>query len=290
MTIPVTNLNASFQQPTFSLRCKGKLLDLTVPVIMGILNVTPDSFYDGGKFTEESIMKAHVEQMLSMGAKIIDIGAASSRPGAEEINVTEELKRLIPAIQFISQEFPNAILSVDTFRSEVAKQAILNGAHIINDISGGDFDDMMFETVAALKVPYILMHIQGNPQTMQKEPIYGNVVIDVFKSLQKRIIKLRKAGVIDIIIDPGFGFGKSVAQNFQLLNNLEHFLQLDCPIMVGFSRKSMINKLLEIKAIDALNGTTILNTIALQKRVSILRVHDVKEAIEAIRLVQALKL
>ena len=290
MTIPVTNLNASFQQPTFSLRCKGKLLDLTVPVIMGILNVTPDSFYDGGKFTEESIMKAHVEQMLSMGAKIIDIGAASSRPGAEEINVTEELKRLIPAIQFISQEFPNAILSVDTFRSEVAKQAILNGAHIINDISGGDFDDMMFETVAALKVPYILMHIQGNPQTMQKEPIYENVVIDVFKSLQKRIIKLRKAGVIDIIIDPGFGFGKSVAQNFQLLNNLEHFLQLDCPIMVGFSRKSMINKLLEIKAIDALNGTTILNTIALQKRVSILRVHDVKEAIEAIRLVQALKL
>ncbi len=290
MTIPVTNLNASFQQPTFSLRCKGKLLDLTVPVIMGILNVTPDSFYDGGKFTEESIMKAHVEQMLSMGAKIIDIGAASSRPGAEEINGTEELKRLIPAIQFISQEFPNAILSVDTFRSEVAKQAIINGAHIINDISGGDFDDMMFETVAALKVPYILMHMQGNPQTMQKEPIYGNVVIDVFKSLQKRIIKLRKAGVIDIIIDPGFGFGKSVAQNFQLLNNLEHFLQLDCPIMVGFSRKSMINKLLGIKAIDALNGTTILNTIALQKRVSILRVHDVKEAIEAIRLVQALKL
>lgn len=290
MTIPVTNLNASFQQPTFSLRCKGKLLDLTVPVIMGILNVTPDSFHDGGKFTEESIMKAHVEQMLSMGAKIIDIGAASSKPGAEEINVNEELKRLIPAIQFISQEFPNAILSVDTFRSEVAKQAIINGVHIINDISGGDFDDMMFETVAALKVPYILMHMQGNPQTMQKEPIYGNVVIDVFKSLQKRIIKLRKAGVIDIIIDPGFGFGKSVVQNFQLLNNLEHFLQLDCPIMVGFSRKSMINKVLEIKAIDALNGTTILNTIALQKGVSILRVHDVKEAIEAIRLVQALKL
>lgn len=290
MTIPVTNLNASFQQPTFSLRCKGKLLDLTVPVIMGILNVTPDSFHDGGKFTEESIMKAHVEQMLLMGAKIIDIGAASSKPGAEEINVNEELKRLIPAIQFISQEFPNAILSVDTFRSEVAKQAIINGVHIINDISGGDFDDMMFETVAALKVPYILMHMQGNPQTMQKEPIYGNVVIDVFKSLQKRIIKLRKAGVIDIIIDPGFGFGKSVVQNFQLLNNLEHFLQLDCPIMVGFSRKSMINKVLEIKAIDALNGTTILNTIALQKGVSILRVHDVKEAIEAIRLVQALKL
>lgn len=290
MTIPVTNLNASFQQPTFSLRCNGKLLDLTVPVIMGILNVTPDSFYDGGKFTEESIMKAHVEQMLLMGAKIIDIGAASSKPGAEEINVNEELKRLIPAIQFISQEFPNAILSVDTFRSEVAKQAIINGVHIINDISGGDFDDMMFETVAALKVPYILMHMQGNPQTMQKEPIYGNVVIDVFKSLQKRIIKLRKAGVIDIIIDPGFGFGKSVVQNFQLLNNLEHFLQLDCPIMVGFSRKSMINKVLEIKAIDALNGTTILNTIALQKGVSILRVHDVKEAIEAIRLVQALKL
>ncbi len=290
MTIPVTNLNASSREPSFSLRCHGKLLDLTAPVVMGILNVTPDSFYDGGKFTEESIMKAHVEQMLLMGAKIIDIGAVSSRPGATEIDGKEELNRLIPAIQLISQHFPNTILSADTFRAEVAKQAILNGAHIINDITGGDFDDTMFETVAALKVPYILMHMQGNPQTMQKEPLYENVVIDVFKSLQKRIVKLRKAGVIDIIIDPGFGFGKTVTQNFQLLNNLEHFLLLDCPIMVGLSRKSMINKLLEIKAIDALNGTSILNTIALQKGISILRVHDVKEAVEAIRLVHALKL
>lgn len=272
----------------FSIQCKGKLLDLKTPIIMGILNITPDSFFDGGKFTEESIMLAQVEKMLLLGAKIIDIGASSSRPGSVPITKEEELFRLIPALTKISKTFPDVILSIDTYRSEVAKEAILNGAHIINDISGGDFDEKMFETIAELKVPYILMHMLGRPQNMQINPTYENVVVDILKSIQNKVALLRIAGVNDIIIDPGFGFGKTVGQNFQILNNLEHFRLIGCPIMVGLSRKSMINKVLNVKPAEALNGTSILNTIALQKGATILRVHDVKEAVEAIQLVDAL--
>jgi len=272
----------------FSIQCKGKLLDLKTPITMGILNITPDSFFDGGKFTEESIMLAQVENMLLLGAQIIDIGASSSRPGSMPITEEEELFRLLPALTKISKTFPGAILSIDTYRSEVAKEAILNGAHIINDISGGDFDEKMFKTIAELKVPYILMHMQGKPQNMQINPTYDNVVVDILKSLKNKVARLINAGVNDIIIDPGFGFGKTVSHNFQILNNLEHFSILGCPILVGLSRKSMINKVLNIKSTEALNGTSILNTIALQKGASILRVHDVKEAVEAIQLVDAL--
>ena len=290
MTTTVSNSFSTPSRQTYTLNCNGKLLDLTVPIVMGILNITPDSFYDGGKFTEESIIKAHVEQMLFHGAQIIDIGAVSSRPGSSEISLNEELRLLIPVIQLISRTFPEAVLSIDTTRDKVAIEAIESGAHIINDISGGNDDKKMFETIAELRVPYVLMHMQGTPPTMQANPKYENVLDEVLKSLQHRIHELIKLGVKDVIIDPGFGFGKTVSHNFQLLNNLEHFHQLDCPILVGLSRKSMINKTLNIKAIDALNGTTVLNTIALQKGASILRVHDVKEAVDAVKLVQSLNI
>lgn len=251
---------------------------------MGILNATPDSFYDGGKNNSIEAALQRAEVILTQGGDIIDIGAASTRPGAEEISIDEELQRLIPVVKAIASEFPDAILSVDTYRAVVAEEAIKAGAQIINDIAGGTMDAAMFATVAKLHVPYILMHIQGTPQTMQQNPEYTNVVAEVLLSLSQKVNELKRLGVADIIIDPGFGFGKTTEHNYQLLSNLRQLQLLGCPILAGVSRKGMINKVLGTTPDQALNGTTVVNTIALANGASILRVHDVKEAVEAVAL------
>jgi dihydropteroate synthase len=273
----------------FLINCQGKLLTLQSPVVMGIINNTPDSFYDGGKYKSDKEILSHIEKMLSEGAAIVDIGAVSTRPGANPIDEKEEIAKLLPLIEASVKEFPEIILSVDTFRSGVAKAVVESGAHIINDVSGGNMDDKMFETVAALKAPYIIMHMQGTPSTMQKNPHYENVMDDLRMFFLDKISDLKQSGVNDIIIDPGFGFGKTVEHNYEILNNLEYFKAFDLPLMVGVSRKSMINKMLGTKPEDALNGTTVANTIALLKGADILRVHDVKEAVEAVKIVNALK-
>jgi len=269
-----------------SLNCGDKTLSLENPVVMGILNITPDSFYDGGKFLSEKKMLSQTEKMLSEGTAIIDIGAISTRPGASEIPKEEEKKKLIKALKLILQHFPETIISIDTYRSHIAEAAVNEGASIINDISGGMFDDNMFKTVAKLKVPYILMHIKGTPKTMQINPVYDDVVKEIKEFFTKQIQLLAKAGVTgNIVLDPGFGFGKTVENNFEILYNLKTFCELGFPVMAGLSRKSMINNILKISPEDALNGTTALNTIALLNGANILRVHDVKEAMEAIKLV-----
>lgn len=267
-----------------TLNCRGNLIDLSVPKVMGIINVTPDSFYDGGKtFSEKEILK-QAEKMLSEGATFLDVGGYSTRPGAEDISDTEEIRRVLEAIENILKRFPEALISIDTFRSEVAKKAVEAGAAIVNDVSGGTLDAEMYKTVAKLKVPYILMHMRGNPKTMAKLTDYKNVTIEVLKDLAEKIALARASGINDIIADPGFGFAKTREQSFQLLNNLELFQNLNVPILAGISRKSMIYKTLETSAENALNGTTSLNTIALLKGASILRVHDVKEAVECVKL------
>lgn len=251
---------------------------------MGIINVTPDSFYDGGKtFSEKEILK-QAERMLSEGATFLDVGGYSTRPGAEEISETEEIRRVVEAVECILKRFPEALISVDTFQSEVAKKAVESGAMIVNDVSGGTLDAEMYNTVAKLKVPYILMHMRGTPKTMAKLTDYKNVTLEVLKNLAEKIALARAVGINDIIADPGFGFAKTREQSFQLLNNLELFQNLDVPILVGVSRKSFIYKTLETSAENALNGTTSLNTIALLKEGKILRVHDVKEAVECVKL------
>ena len=267
-----------------TLNCKGKLLSLEHPVIMGVLNITPDSFFDGGKFSDEKEMLSHAEQMLNEGAAIIDVGGMSSRPGAEEVSTEEELKRTIPNIQKIISRFPDAIISIDTYRSEVAEETVAAGASIINDISAGRMEKDFIETVARLNVPYILMHSQGTPQTMQVNPQYENVVMEVIHFFKEKLFLLQEAGITDIILDPGFGFGKNVEHNFSLLKHLAEFRLFGCPLMAGVSRKSMINKVLKTTPATALNGTTVLNTLALANGASILRVHDVKEAKQAIEL------
>lgn len=249
---------------------------------MGILNITPDSFYDGGKFNEESDRKARVEKMVTDGAAMIDIGAVSSRPGADDVSENEEWARLFPVLQMLQKYFPDVIVSVDTFRATIAKKAMNEGASVINDITGGN-DPEMFPVVAAEHAPYIMMHMQGNPKTMQKDPQYDDVTKEVMQFFVDRVSSARSAGINDIIIDPGFGFGKNVDHNFSLLKKLELFKVLG-PVMAGLSRKSVINKTLNIKAAEALNGTTVLNTIALMNGASILRVHDVKEAVECVNL------
>ncbi|MFL5762982.1 MAG: dihydropteroate synthase [Bacteroidia bacterium] len=254
------------------------------PMIMGILNITPDSFSDGGKYTTEETWLKQAEKMISEGAEIIDIGGCSTRPGAEVVSPEEELRRLIPAIQSVRKNFPEIIISADTYRAGTAKEAVKAGADMINDISGGTMDDEMFRTVAGLKVPYILMHIRGTPQTMQLDPVYNDVVSDVLSWINDRLTLLRNMGVRDVIIDPGFGFGKTVKHNFQLLKNLGEFTKSGCPVMVGLSRKSMINKILNINTKDSVTGTSVLNHIAVQNGASILRVHDVKEAKQVIML------
>ena len=256
---------------------------------MGILNITPDSFYDGGKYKNELEFLTQTEKMLHEGATFIDVGAYSSRPGAVHISEKEELSRILPVIDLLMKYFPEIILSVDTFRSEIAQKTIENGAAIINDISGGKMDENMFQTVADLQVPYILMHMLGTPQNMQQNPVYEDVTIDIIAFFSKQIYKLHQLKVNDIIIDVGFGFGKTMKDNYVLLSNLSLFKQLDVPILAGISRKSMLYKPLKIAAKEALNATTVANTIVLLNGASILRVHDVKEAVEAIKIVKLLK-
>ncbi|MDX1277841.1 dihydropteroate synthase [Oceanihabitans sediminis] len=271
-----------------TINCKGKLIDLSTPKVMGILNLTPDSFYDGGKYKNESEILSQVYIMLKNGATFIDIGAYSSRPNAVHISEEEELNRLLPIIALILKEFPEIIISIDTFRSEVAKQTIETGAAMINDISAGVLDKKMLQTVANLQVPYILMHMKGTPQTMQQQTDYKNMMKEIIFYFSERVSEAKKLGIKDIIIDPGFGFAKTTAQNFDLLKQLELFKILELPLLAGISRKSMIYKTLNTTPQEALNGTTVLNTIALQKGASILRVHDVKEATEAIKLIEQL--
>lgn len=267
-----------------TLLSKGNLIDLSRPKVMGIINATPDSFYDGGKNVNIEKAMFTVEKMLSDGADIIDIGGYSTKPNAKEVSMEEEEERVIPLIKTIIQKFPDIVISIDTFRSKVAERAVTVGASIINDVSGGNLDDEMFKTVAKLKVPYILMHMRGTPATMQKLTDYDYLIKDIVLELSEKLKILRSLQVNDVIIDPGFGFAKSLAQNYEILNNLSYFKQLECPVLVGVSRKSMIYKLLGVEAVDALNGTTALNMAALLNGASILRVHDVKEAVETVKI------
>jgi dihydropteroate synthase len=272
-----------------TLNINGRLIDLSAPTIMGILNITPDSFFDGGRLTSEVAILNHTEKMLAEGATFIDVGGYSSRPGADEVSVQEELNRVLPAIRAIKNRFHDVIISIDTFRSTVARAAIEEGASLINDISGGELDAAMFKTVAELKVPYILMHMRGNPQNMTQHVSYKNLLKEMIDFFQKKINQLHETGIKDIIVDPGFGFAKTREQNFELLNQLELLQILGKPLLAGLSRKSMVWKTLNISADEALNGTTSLNTLALQKGASILRVHDVKEALQVVQLFKALR-
>lgn len=267
-----------------TLNIKGRLVSAGDPMIMGILNVTPDSFYDGGRYTEEDSIKCRIDSILEEGADIIDIGAYSSRPGATDISVEEEWKRLEKALSLIFKMHPDAVVSVDTFRSEIARKAVEAGAAMVNDISGGDSDTDMFSTIADLHVPYIMMHMQGTPQTMQDSPRYNNVTNDILELFNLKINRLRELGVKDIILDPGFGFGKTTIDNYDIMNNMEKFRIFGMPLLVGVSRKSMIYKTLNTDAAKSLNGTSVLNTIALIKGAAILRVHDVREAVECVKL------
>ena len=273
-----------------TINCNGNLIDLSSPKVMGILNVTPNSFYDGGKHNDEKSILSQVEKMLDEGATFIDIGGYSSKPNAEFVSEKEELQRLIPIIQKIIYEFPNVILSVDTFRSKIAKEAIENGAAIVNDISAGNIDDTMFQTIAELQVPYIMMHMKGTPQTMQTLTHYDNIIKEMMFYFSEKVAKARSLGINDILLDPGFGFAKTIQQNFEILSNLELFQLMDIPILVGLSRKSMIYKTLDVNAEMALNGTTTLHTVSLLKGAKIVRVHDVKEAVECIKLLKNLTL
>lgn len=278
---------ASYFLKKATIDCNGRLIDLSRPIVMGIVNVTPDSFFSGSRFNNKARIVRHVGMMLDDGAGIIDIGAYSSRPGAKDISVNEELKRLIPAMTALRKKFPDAIISIDTFRAEVARRMVEDfGVGMVNDISGGELDSKMFETVADLHVPYILMHMKGNPITMQTNPTYENVEQELILYFAQKLRELNLLGVKDVIIDPGFGFSKTIEHNFELLAKLNDFRVFDLPILTGFSRKSMIYKLLNSMPDEALNGTTVLNTVALLQGASILRVHDVKEAVETIRLLE----
>ncbi len=266
------------------LRVGEQLIDLSGPRVMGIVNVTPDSFYDGGKYKSASAVLQQVEHMLEQGATFIDIGGYSTRPGADELTLDEEKKRVLPTIEQVSERFPDACLSIDTFNAPVARAAVEAGAHLVNDVSGGNLDEQMFKTVADLKVPYVLMHMRGTPQTMKTLTQYDNLVNDIAGELQQKISRLQALDVTDIIIDPGFGFAKTIDQNFELLRQLSLFQLLELPLLAGLSRKSMIYKRLKITSDEALNGTTALNMVALINGASILRVHDVREAMQTVEL------
>lgn len=267
-----------------TIKIQGRLLDLSIPRVMGILNITPDSFYSESRMKSMDAVVEKAGKMQEDGAILIDIGGYSTRPGAMEVSESEEMDRVVPVIEQLNKYFPELIISVDTFRSEVARQSVLNGAHIINDVAGGLLDDGMFDVVAELGVPYILMHMRGTPQTMNTLTDYDFLVPRILQELQEKLILLRQRGVSDVIIDPGFGFAKTTAQNFALMKDLSEFHELGCPLLVGISRKGMIYNTLNITAEEALNGTTVLNTISLQQGASILRVHDVKPAVEAVKL------
>ena len=272
-----------------NISCKGKLIDLTTPKIMGVLNLTPDSFYDGGSYNNKDRALAQTEKMLLEGATFIDIGGASSKPGSVEISTDEELARVLPVIEEIHKTFAETLISIDTYRSDVAKQAVAAGAAMVNDISGGNLDAKMLKTVGVLGVPYVAMHMQGTPQNMQDNPSYDTILTDIRSFFAAKIDAAHKAGIHDIIIDPGFGFGKTLEHNYSLLKNISSIQMDGIPMLIGVSRKSMIYKLLQIEAADALNGTTVLNAVALQQGAQILRVHDVKEAHQAVQLIEKLK-
>ena len=273
-----------------SLNCGGKLLDLSIPKVMGVLNVTPDSFYDGGKYYSSDKIIDQVNKMIEDGADIIDIGGISTRPGSQSISEEEELKRIIPAIKLVREFHPETIISVDTYRSGIARHVVDDyGVEMINDISGGELDNRMFDTIAALKIPYIIMHMRGNPGNMQTLTDYDDIIKDMISYFANKTEYLIKLGVSDLIVDPGFGFSKTTEQNFHLLNHLDTFQLFELPLMVGLSRKSMVYKTLQTSPDMVLNGTTVLHTIALMKGANLLRVHDVKEAVEAITLCEKLK-
>ncbi len=271
-----------------TLNCRGTLVNLSKPAIMGILNITPDSFFDGGKFTDISEIKDYAGRMIEEGATFLDMGGQSTRPGARLLSAGEEAERIIPAIEAVMSSFPEALVSIDTFYSEVARQAVAAGACMINDISAGSVSPDMFDTVADLKVPYVLMHMHGTPENMQQNPTYENVVTDVWQFLKSALHKLIEKGVNDVVIDPGIGFGKTQDHNFELLKHLGEFRLLGKPLLIGLSRKSIVCKTLKVKPENALNGTTALHMVALLNGARILRVHDVKEAKETIELYQQL--
>ncbi|WP_345144473.1 dihydropteroate synthase [Flavobacterium ginsengiterrae] len=272
------------------INCKGRLIDLEIPKIMGILNVTPNSFFDGGKYKNESEILSQVEKMLAEGADFIDIGAYSSKPSAEFVTEQEEIDRIVPAIKLILKHFPETLLSIDTFRAEVAKASIESGAAIINDIAAGELDDKMFDVIAHYNVPYIMMHMRGNPQTMQSLTQYDDIIKEMLFYFSEKVAKARSFGINDLILDPGFGFAKTTDQNYEVMQKMELFNVLELPVLAGISRKSMIYKTLNITPQEALNATTFLNTIALTKGAKILRVHDVKEAVECVTLFNKLNL
>jgi len=267
-----------------TINCKGNLIDCNIPKVMGILNVTPNSFFDGGKYSDAEAILLQVEKMLQEGAAFIDVGGYSSKPNAEFVSEQEELNRILPIVQLILNRFPETLLSIDTFRSSVAKACLENGAAMINDISAGKLDDKMLETIANFQVPYSMMHLRGTTETMQTQTNYDAIVKEMLFYFSERVAAARALGINDLIIDPGFGFAKTTEQNFEVLQKLELFKTFELPILVGFSRKSMIYKTLNSNALEALNGTTVLNTLALSKGAKILRVHDVKEAVECVKL------
>lgn len=272
------------------INCKGRLIDLSQPRVMGILNCTPDSFFDGGAYNNDNQFLKQTEKLLSEGADFIDIGAYSSKPNAEFVTEEEEIARMVPAVELVMKHFPDTLISVDTFRAAVAKAAVESGAAIVNDIAAGMLDDKMLEVVGQLKVPYIMMHMRGTPQTMVKLTQYDDIVQEMLLYFSERIEAARQHGVDDIIVDPGFGFAKTLEQNYEVLNKMELFNMTGLPVLAGMSRKSMLYKLLKITPQEALNGTTVLNTIALQKGAKILRVHDVKEAVETVKIFDQLRI
>ncbi len=272
-----------------TINCLGQLIDLSTPKVMGILNVTPNSFYDGGQFNSETSILNQVAKMIDEGATFIDLGANSSKPKADFVSEEEEIARLLPVVELILKHFPDTLLSIDTFRSEIARVSLENGAAIINDISAGALEEKMFEIIARYQVPYVMMHMKGTPQTMTSLTQYDDIVKEMLFYFSEKIAKARSYGINDLILDPGFGFAKTLEQNYEVLQKLELFQNVELPILVGISRKSMVYKVLNSSANDALNGTTVLNTIALTKGASILRVHDVKEAVESIKLYERME-
>ena len=286
----ITTTASKFLKRKNTINLNGQLLDLAQPVVMGILNVTPDSFFDGGKYKTEKKVLKRAEEILEQGGDIIDIGAVSTQPGSEGISTKDEIDRLFPAVKANRKEFPKAFISIDTYRSWVALKVIEEcGPCIVNDVSGGVFDIHMFDTIGKLNVPYILMHMQGTPLKMQENPQYEDIIRDISNFFTEQVKKLTKAGVKDVILDPGFGFGKNLDHNYELLNRLDAFKVFQLPVLVGVSRKSMIYKLLSTNPEEALNGTTVVNTLALMGGADILRVHDVREAVEAVRILNMLR-
>lgn len=285
-----TTTATKFLKRKSTINLNGRIIDLAQPVVMGIINVTPDSFFDGGKYKTEKKVLKRAEEILAQGGTIIDIGAVSTQPGKEGISTKEEIDRLLPAVKAIKKEFPDAPVSIDTYRSWVAMKIIEDcGPCIVNDVTGGNFDDHMFETVGKLGVPYILMHMLGTPLKMQENPEYEDIIRDISLFFTERVKQLTKAGVKDVIIDPGFGFGKTLSHNYELLNRLDSFKVFQLPLLVGVSRKSMIYKLLTTNPEEALNGTSVVNTLALMGGADILRVHDVREAVEAVRIINRVR-